>query len=86
MEGTKNLQNYFNSQLQNQLGSSNFQLGFSKAQFTIVEKETEKVVKPRKQYNKNIPEVIKKEVCQYSVVHGTKAVSVLKKSIQSIPV
>ena len=31
-------------------------------EFAIVEKEIEKAVKPRKQYNKDIHDVIKKEV------------------------
>lgn len=36
------------------------------AELAIVEKEIEKAVKPRKQYNKDIHEVIKKEVDWYA--------------------
>ena len=42
---------------------------------TIVEKEIEKAVKPRKQYNKDIPDVTKKGVDRYALIHGAKTTS-----------
>ena len=47
----------------------------SQAELVIVEKQTEQAVKPRKQHNNDIPEVIKKTVGRYDPIHGTKTTS-----------
>ena len=47
----------------------------SQTELAIVEKEIEKASKPKKQYNKDISEVIEKEVGRYALIHGTKAAS-----------
>ena len=45
----------------------------TRAEITFVENEIQKATQPRKHYNKNIPEKIRKEVGQYANIHGTQA-------------
>ena len=73
--GVKDLWNYF-KQKQSISKSTLVASGtdVSEAELVIVEKETE-ALKPRKQYNKDIPEVSKMEVGRYAPIHGIKAAS-----------
>lgn len=45
----------------------------TRAEITFVENEIKTATKPRKHYNKDIPEKIKKEVGKYANIHGTQA-------------
>ena len=77
MEGIRDLRKYFR-QKQSTSKPKMIASGTtdaSQAELEIVENEKEKAVKPRKQYNKDISEVIKKEVGRYALIHGTKAAS-----------
>ena len=75
MEGVKDLRNCF-SQKRSTSKPTLITSGtndVSQDELASVEKEINKAVKPGKQRNKDIAEVIKKKVGQYVHIHGTKA-------------
>ena len=64
MAKVRDLRNFFNSSKKNTDGPTLVASAFddvSQEELMIVEKEIKNSVQPRRQYNKNVPEAIKKE-------------------------